>query len=73
MTMPHERTRALIFARQLLEELQDRTKHPETTDQTQQEIMVTLRHFPEIRELNMLADAAPDQFARLDDPRLKTK
>lgn len=71
MTMPYERTRALIFARELLEELRDRTKHPETTEQTKHAIYITLRHFPEIWEMNMLADAAPDHLARLDDPELK--
>jgi hypothetical protein len=65
MTMPHERTRSIIFARELLEELRDSELHPETTNETRRCIAVVLRHFPRSFEIDSAARRAPDLFCKV--------
>lgn len=38
MTMPYERTRSVVWADELLHELLDSQKHPETTAETRHQI-----------------------------------
>lgn len=65
MTMPYERTRALMHTKELLEELQDSSVHPEITADTRRHVTHCLRHFPTVLDLNLLARADPDSYSKV--------
>ena len=67
MTTPQERTRAMVFARELLQELKSPGKHPETTLETRRAIDVVLRHFPEDSMLDYAALEVPELFSKVSD------
>lgn len=67
MTMAHERTRALIWAREFL---QDCRAGKLTPEEQRHQANVILRHYPDLRELDHLAVASEsdlgDLMARID-------
>ena len=71
MTMPHERTRAILGAEEVLRGLLDRNKHPETTDETRRDIRWALRHYPEPHNIDNIARECPDELSRTDAPEIQ--
>jgi len=67
MTLPDERSRAVLGAAEVLKELLDPQKHPETTEETRQDIKWALRHYPNRHEVNAVARQCPDCFGYVDD------
>jgi len=65
--MPYERSRAVLGAAEVLKELLDPKKHPETTDETRQHIKWALRHYPDRWEINAVARICPEYFEYVDD------
>lgn len=56
MTMPHERTRSVVQAREFLEELRKRADLPESV---RREAHRLLRHYPSDSELDLTAELVP--------------
>ena len=67
MTLPNERSRAVLGAANVLRDLLDPDKHPETTAETRREITWALRHYPARWEINAIARLCPDYFESVDD------
>lgn len=55
MTMPNERTRSLVFARELLEQLAQPELAASIPDEVRRQALVVLRHFPSKQEIEWLA------------------
>lgn len=56
MTMPHERTRALIFAGELLEDLRRPDLTPGIPNEIRQQALGVLRHYPSKDDIQWLAN-----------------
>ena len=56
MTMPDERTRALLFAYQLLKDLRDPAKTPGVSDDIRDRAKHVLRHYPQQYEIQAIAE-----------------
>jgi hypothetical protein len=73
MTMPDERTRALRWAREFLEEIQRTDLWPTVSEDLRRQAQVILRHFPTNAQLNHFHIRVPDLFGpheeRPSDPR----
>jgi len=70
MTMPYERTRAILGTEEILRDLLDSSKHPETTEETRRDIKWALRHYPERHNINKIARECPDVLSRTDAPEI---
>jgi hypothetical protein len=68
MTLPDERYRAIVFAKNLCEDLLDSKKTPRVPKIIRDRARVVLRHFPEEYYLSLLAEASPDILERRGDP-----
>jgi len=68
MTLPDERYRAIMWAKDLCEELLDPKKTPRVPKEIRQQAYSVLRHFPDEYYLSMLADARPDILERKGEP-----
>ena len=68
MTLPDERYRAIIWARQLCEDLLDPAKTPKVPKNVRIQARSVLRHFPDDYFLSVLAEARPDILERKGDP-----
>ncbi len=68
MTLPDERYRAIMFAKQLCEDLMDPKKTPRVPRDIRRRAYSVLRHFPDEYYLSMLAEARPDIIERRGDP-----
>lgn len=68
MTLPDERYRAIIWAKNLCEELLDPKKTPRVPKEIRQQAYSVLRHFPDEYYLSMLAEARPDILERRGQP-----
>lgn len=55
MTMPSERTRSLLFARELLVELANSEQSSTLPDEVRRQAQVVLRHYPSNTEIEWLA------------------
>lgn len=66
MTLPDERTRAVLGAAKVLRGLLDPEKHPEISEMTRRDIRWALRHYPDRDEINVVAGRCPDYFAKAD-------
>ena len=62
MTLPAERTRAIIKTKQFLERLLDPTQIPEVPDSVRATARGLLRHYPGIAELEIAHHALPEWF-----------
>ena len=62
MTLPNERTRAVIRARRLLCQMIAPGWLPECSPEVREEARAILRHFPGVVEVSAAGDAAPDLF-----------
>lgn len=67
MTMPHERTRAVIHAREFLEALMDREATPGVTDDIRRQARVLLRHYPSASDMELAHKACPMWFGSPKD------
>jgi hypothetical protein len=68
MTLPDERYRAIILAKDLCEELLDPKLTPRVPKEIRQQAYSVLRHFPDEYYLSMLAEARPDILERRGEP-----
>ena len=68
MTLPDERYRAIIWAKQLCEDLMDSKKTPRVPKDIRRRAYSVLRHFPEEYYLSMLAESRPDIIERKGTP-----
>ena len=68
MTLPDERYRAIMFAKQLCEDLLSTQKTPRVPKEIRRRALSVLRHFPDEYYLGMLAEARPDIIERRGDP-----
>lgn len=68
MTLPDERYRAIMFAKNLCEDLLDPRKTPRVPKDIRRRALSVLRHFPDEYYLSMLAEARPDIIERRGDP-----
>jgi hypothetical protein len=62
MTMPYERTRAVLQTRAFLQELLDPVKTPDVTRNVRTEARHLLRHYPVEADLVIAAHACPQWF-----------
>ena len=67
MTLPYERSRAVLGAAEVLKELLDPQEHPETTEETRRHIKWAPRHYPDRRAINAIARQCPDYFDWVDE------
>jgi hypothetical protein len=67
MTMPAERTRALRFAKELLESLLSSEEWPGIPEELRRQARVTLRHFPAASDLRLLHLALPQFWGPLEE------
>lgn len=68
MTLPDERYRAIVWARNLCEDLMDPKKTPRVSKEVRRRAYGVLRHFPEEYYLSMLAESRPDILERRGEP-----
>ena len=68
MTLPDERYRAIMYAKQFCEDLLDTKKTPRVPRDVRRRALGVLRHFPDDYMLSMLAEARPDILERRGDP-----
>ena len=69
MTIPMERTYAVISAREFLRRLLDPTETPRVPRKVRTEAYWVLRHFPATYELNATADKCPEIWGSFDEGR----
>lgn len=62
MTVPFERTRALIGAKEFLEAMLDPKKTPRTPRWMRGRAKALLKHYPGLAETEMAHKALPDEF-----------
>lgn len=62
MTLPDERYRSLLYARDLLYRLLDSKQRPKSVKELRRQVLVALRHFPAEYELERMAKKCPDLF-----------
>jgi hypothetical protein len=62
MTIPFERTRALIGAKEFLEAMLDPKQTPRTPRWMRGRAKALLRHYPGLCEIEMAHKALPDEF-----------
>jgi len=62
MTMPYERTRAVLQAREFLQELVDATTTPGVPDEVRRIAFRLLRHYPSPLHMEIAAHACPQWF-----------
>ena len=68
MTLPDERFRAVRWARNFLQELQDPKKTPGVPKIVRQQAYSILRHYPSDWEMTRTAELAPDIFQTRMEP-----
>jgi hypothetical protein len=59
MTMPHERSRAVLWTREFLQELLDSRQTPGVSDRVRERARTLLRHFPSRGDMAMTGRALP--------------
>ncbi|GAB3647834.1 BPSL0761 family protein [Ramlibacter alkalitolerans] len=62
MTMPHERTRALVFTREFLRDLQDPSATPDVTLSIRQRARALARHYPTLAAIDLAHMALPGWY-----------
>lgn len=68
MTLPDERYRAIVYAKQFCEDLLSTQKTPRVPKEIRRRALSVLRHFPDDYHLSRLAEACPDVIERRGDP-----
>jgi hypothetical protein len=68
MTLPDERYRAILWAKEFCQALLDPKKTPRVPKEIRRRAYSVLRHFPDEYYLSMLAEARPDIIERRGDP-----
>jgi hypothetical protein len=66
MTIPSERTRALVQTKAFLEALQDPKQTPRTPSRTRYWAKTLLRHYPELYQIDRMHEAVPYLFGPVD-------
>lgn len=66
MTMPDERTRAVIYTKDFMYDLLDPKKTPRVSREIRQRAGRCLRHYPGIYDLHEAAKNAPKSWGKLD-------
>jgi hypothetical protein len=69
MTLPIERTRAILHTREFLRELMDSEATPGVPDAVRRAAQTLLRHYPAARDIELAHLACPHWFASPDDVR----
>lgn len=64
MTTPHERTRALEQAKEILDAILSSEEWPDLPVELRQQARTVLRHYPGQRDLRVLSRIAPAYFGR---------
>ena len=67
MTLPYERTRAVLYTEAFLTDLLDPRKTPRVPKQIRERAYSLLRHYPSKYNMDVVGTRCPDQFAT-DDP-----
>ncbi len=62
MTLPTERTKAVLQTRRFLQQLQDCKTLPGVPDAVRHEALALLRHFPSLHDLELAHQACPEWF-----------
>lgn len=62
MTIPYERTRALVLTKQFLEAMMDPKKTPRTPRRLRLEAKALLQHYPRLADIELAHKALPDTF-----------
>lgn len=62
MTVPFERTRALVQTKQFLEAMLDPKQTPRTPRWMRGKAKALLRHYPNLAEIEMAHKALPDEY-----------
>lgn len=71
MTLPDERFRAVIGARNLLQDLLDPKKTPRVPKSVRQRALDVLRHYPSYWDLDRASQGSPDIFQEHMEPLYK--
>lgn len=72
MTVPEERTRAVLQAREFLRDLVDRERTPDVPQAVRDEARRLLRHYPDAMHLRFAAHFAPQWWGRPESPTLRS-
>lgn len=67
MTVPNERTRAVLYAREFLLALLDPKKTPRVPKAVRKRAHLVLRHFPGELDMKIAGEKAPNTFGRPDE------
>lgn len=63
MTLPSERTRAVLWTRQFLQELLDPSKSPGVPRTVREQARMLLRHYPSASDMALAGQAIPAWFS----------
>ena len=66
MTLPDERTRAILYAREFLYDLLDPKKTPRVPRAVRQRAVSVLRHYPWDMDLEAVAKKCPNVFGKIE-------
>lgn len=66
MTLPNERTRAVIYAQKFLRDLLDPKATPKVPLEIRRRARSVLKHFPQPYEMEQAACASPNLFGKVD-------
>ncbi len=69
MTIPFERTRAVLQTKQFLRALQNPLKYPGVPDEVRREAIHLLRHYPGPWDLSAAHRGAPDWWGPVQESR----
>jgi hypothetical protein len=64
MTIPTERTRAVLYARDFLSDLCNPKITPRVPSEVREQARRILRHYPSSYELDCVAETSPDWFGK---------
>lgn len=62
MTIPYERTRALVLAKEFLEAMMDPKQTPRVPSALRRRAKALLRHYPGLAEIEIVHKALPDWY-----------
>jgi hypothetical protein len=62
MTMPYERTRAVLETREFLRALTNPRRTPDVPEAVRQHAVMLLRHYPNANDMDLVHSAIPNWF-----------
>lgn len=67
MTLPDERTRAIVYTQRFLRELLDPKKTPKVPKHVREKAYSLLKHYPALYQMKMVVKKLPGVFGEFDE------